>query len=444
MPKRQITLEQVLYISAFIIALGIRFINLGSAPLSEIEAQSALLAYNLAAGDLPEAVSHPAYTLITSYLFSIFGSSEFLARLLPALVGFGLVVIPLTLREQLGKTAALVLTFGLAVDPMLVGMSRLAGSPILAYVFTLAAGIAFYKGKKVGAGILFGLMLLSGSTAIAGAFVLALAWAISQVTLKSRNRRNRKERWSPAKLLSEREFFLSAFVTMILAGSFFLRVPSGLSAIGATLPNYLSGWQSQPSIPFSQFVLALIAYQPLALIFGLVAITRSFLQLNTKLIRSLGFWLIAGLLLTLTYPARQITDLVWVITPLWILAAIEISKHLEWGTNDRMASIGQTGLTLLLLTFLIMFTARSVSAPAFSFPDSGLQIFGVPIGLSQQVITTFSIIGLAAISTLLIASGWSKDAASQGLVTGISIFITIFMFSSSFNNISSPRRIVNE
>lgn len=444
MQKRQLSIEQALYILAFLLAFGLRFIQLGTAPLSEVEAQAALQAYHLAEGELVEAVQQPAYTLFTSFLFSMFGSSEFIARLLPALAGSALVLIPLSLRKQIGSPIALLLTIGLAIDPMLVGLSRLAGSAIMAYTFGLAAGISLYKRKHVFAGILVGVTLLSGETAIAGIIILLFAFALSQTQLMFRERRDRSKKSSPWILFSNKQFLISLFVTLLITGTLFLRVPSGLSAVGRTIPSYLNGWSSPSNIPIVQFIFSLIAYQPIALLFGVIAVIRNFVGDENKLVKYLGIWLLAGLILTLSYPARQISDLVWVITPLLALAAIEISAHLDWESTDKSALYGQLGLTLLLMTFLFMFSARTAKSAVYIVPDGGFQIYGIQLQLTQQVITSFSIVGLAVVSTLLIAAGWSKKAAVKGLVAGVSIFVSIFLLSYSWNNLTSYKRTINE
>ena len=51
MTKRSITFEHLLYFLAFLLAAGLRFLNLGSAGLSELEAGWAMQALRVARGD---------------------------------------------------------------------------------------------------------------------------------------------------------------------------------------------------------------------------------------------------------------------------------------------------------------------------------------------------------------------------------------------------------
>ena len=139
MSEKILRYEPWFYILAILVAVAFRMVNLTSLPLSDFEASEALNAFHLASGSQPVSGNQPLYTLITSSLFFIFGSSDFLARFLPVLAGCALVFLPLLMRNELGKLPAIILTFGMAIDPALVTLSRQAGSVMPAMVLTLAA-----------------------------------------------------------------------------------------------------------------------------------------------------------------------------------------------------------------------------------------------------------------------------------------------------------------
>jgi len=103
--------------------------------------------------------------LLTGLLFFLFGDSNAIARLWPALAGSLLVLLPWTFRGYLarypaGRIAGLVLAFGLALDPGLVAASRLAGGPMLAAGFGLLALGFAYDRRSLPFGILGGLALI--------------------------------------------------------------------------------------------------------------------------------------------------------------------------------------------------------------------------------------------------------------------------------------------
>ena len=82
----------------------------------------------------------------TAATFLLFGgSSDFTARLLPALFGIGLVGLPFLLRRQLGTLGAFVAAGFLAFSPVLLYFSRFARNDIYVAVFTLAIVIAMWR-----------------------------------------------------------------------------------------------------------------------------------------------------------------------------------------------------------------------------------------------------------------------------------------------------------
>ena len=149
---------------AFLIALGLRLVQLGTAPLTDSEANFALQALHIANGTRPLLGPQPAYILLTSVLFLIFESSNFMARLIPGIMGSVMVFAPMFFRGQLRPRPALILAFLFAIDPGLVALSRLAGGVVLAVAFTLFAWGMWNHRRFVLAGIFAGLALLSGTS----------------------------------------------------------------------------------------------------------------------------------------------------------------------------------------------------------------------------------------------------------------------------------------
>src|SRR5512141_206862 len=93
--------EGWLYGLAFLIGIGFRLIALGATPLRDSEATLAMQALNVARGTGPLLGPQPAYILLTSILFAVIESTNFMARFLPALVGSMLVFAPLFFRGHL-------------------------------------------------------------------------------------------------------------------------------------------------------------------------------------------------------------------------------------------------------------------------------------------------------------------------------------------------------
>src|ERR1044072_5402569 len=129
--------EGWLYWLAFLVALGFRIIQLGASPLTDSEAALALQALHIAQGKAPLLGPQSGYILLTSVLFAIIESTNFMARFVPAIVGSFLVFVPSLFREKIKPLPALILAFFFAVDPGLVALSRQSGGTILAVTFLL-------------------------------------------------------------------------------------------------------------------------------------------------------------------------------------------------------------------------------------------------------------------------------------------------------------------
>src|SRR6185436_3864002 len=113
-------------------------------------------------------------------LFAIIESTNFMARLVPALVGSTLVFVPYFFRDKIKPLPALILAFFLAVDPGLVALSRQANGTILAVTFLLFAWGMWRNQRAIVAGVFAGLALLSGPSLWAGLFALGLTWVFLQ------------------------------------------------------------------------------------------------------------------------------------------------------------------------------------------------------------------------------------------------------------------------
>jgi len=68
----------------------------------------------------------------------------------------------------------------------------------------------------------------------------------------------------------------------------------------------------------------------------------------------LSLWFIVAFTLILVYPARQVFDLVWVLTPLWALAAIELAHDIRVDSSSRLVAAGEAAAVFLLLAIVWM------------------------------------------------------------------------------------------
>src|ERR1700690_3911691 len=217
--------QTALSILAFLLALAVRLIRLGTWTLTDLEAQWALQALGVAQGAHPALGSQPAYVLLTSIIFFFYDSgTNFLARFVPALAGSFLVFVPFLFRERLKPRPSLILAFFLALDPGLVALSRQAGSPILAVTFLLFAWGFWEQKQSHLAGVFAGLALLSGSSLWEGLLGLGLAWPIRQA-MEARGKTGSSSSRERSEWLSALWFGIG---TLLIGGTFFFFLPNGL------------------------------------------------------------------------------------------------------------------------------------------------------------------------------------------------------------------------
>jgi len=436
---RPIKHESILYVIAFILAGALRFTQLGALPISDTEAEWALQALNVAQGARPLLGSQPIYILPTSLLFFIFGMTNFLARFIPALTGSALVLVPYLFRGRLKPVPGLLLAFFLALDPGLVSLSRQAGSLIPALTFVLLAWAFWWHQRPRAAGVFAGLALLSGPFAWGGLLGLGLAWILRrtmETPLASAKGEKQADKTAADKSAERvrRENMKAALTfgggTILLGGTMFLLSPNGLSAWLNALPEYLAGWVRPSGVPVSRLLFALLAYQPLAVLFGLVAVVRGWWQRRKRYIR-LSLWLLTALLVALFYPARQAGDLAWVLVPLWALAALELSNHTHIFFEERREVAGVALLVLVLLVFSWLNYAGIALEPR-----NPVNVTSNVIQIGDRVlfenlpptryILLISILLLLVVSVMMVALGWSARTARLGSVWGLTVALGVY------------------
>ena len=422
------TIETALYLLAFILALALRLLNLGQSPLTDGEASLALQALQVAR---PGATAfapgpYPAYIFLTGATFFIFGAGEFLARFWPAFAGTLLVCVPLTFRHELGRKTALVLAFLLAVDPGLVTVSRQVNGPMLALGFSLLALGLWHVHRPAWAGLFGGLALLSGPAFWQGMLGLGVAWLFYRLLVRSANQPGEVfDESGPQATFPTRGDTVRGlavlFVTLLVVGTYLLRYPQGLATIVTSLTTYLNGWRTFSGVSALTLIIALVTFQPLAVIFALISLGRWLArrvqnEIAHQYILLLPLlWLLTSLFLTLIYPARQVNDLVWVLVPLLIIASDGLSEYLP---EDRPHVISwlQAGLVLVLAALLwntMMATSQVV--PQSSLPRPAIQL-GILLG----------IVLLGVLTTSLVALGWSWPISRDGLIWGLVAAFAIY------------------
>jgi uncharacterized protein (TIGR03663 family) len=312
-------------------------------------------------------------------VFLLFGASDAWARLLPALAGSLLVVLPWFLRRELGRVGALAAAAILTFSPTLLFFARSLDGSIIAAAGALLLVICFLRYRQtaqmryvyVGA-IALALMLLSGPSAYGVLFIFGVyllgAWLLS-------GRARASDRPAGIALPSSADLSRAA----IVGGAVFVLVATGLltnlGGIQAGLVDGFSGWLSTfaPSaggLPWFYPGLLLLLYGPLALVFGLLGLAWLAIDWRwggqpTPLAGFLGCWFLAGLLLALLASDKSPAAVVTLLVPLALLAGAAIGRLVE--VLDRTTLLDNGALYLALLLPVIAFGIAAWLSPSSLF-----------------------------------------------------------------------------
>lgn len=390
--------ELFLYSLILLLALALRFADLGVAPLTEFEARAALPAHEAANRNATELGDQPAYVLLTRQVFSLFGSSEFAARLLPALFGLALVALPYFWRDLLGQKAALALAFVLALDPGMVAVSRLASGHMVAVGAGLIALTAWRYTRPIAAGIFSAVALLASPLVYFGLTPALLVW----LTLQP-EKRTASNQWRP--------FLIAAVTTLVFGGTWLLTTPGGLGGLGSTAVAFL-GRFVEPGVPAAEIGLAMLGYALPAVVFGILGAVNAWRR-NHSVGKVLSLFALFSFLLVLVNPGRQVADLLWVVIALWALTAVQVADYISLPRQDLNVALGEAGLMLILGIFF------------------GISLSKLAANYTDFIFVAVATLLLAAVATLLIAFGWSRTGAMHGFMWAVLGFAALFLLAAS-------------
>ncbi len=424
MKKQTEKYTKIFAILIFIVGLMIRFVRMSSQPLTELEASFAWQAYQAINGGMVGSSGMVAPLSLASISFFLFQPNEFTARFWSVLVGSGVILIPWMWKKELGEKACLIISLGLAIDPLISASTRVLGSPMFAMVAVLST-IGFIKHKQyVLGGIGFALAFLSGDSFWLGIISIGVAWLVARriphffnkkreiITEPDKQQRFGKE--SLAKLLA------GAFVTVLLVGSYFFLNPAGLGSIAAGLVEFLQRITNPSGVSVWQILLALLVYGIFPLVVGVISAWRAFVH-EDNLSIILVLWALLSFILVLALPGRQVFDLIWVLIPLYILSGEYLVEVIDW-SKERL----WLRLAVMLLT-LVIFTFVALNIRSFAITVNGKdQLLGLIISLVAGPI-------LLTLSLLLIGIGWDFKQALQGLLYGMLFLGIVLSISSSLS-----------
>jgi uncharacterized protein (TIGR03663 family) len=405
------------------VALTLRLAGLGRWALSPDEARGAFDAWLLLRGQPPlpgDALpaTAPFFLLLQTFGFFLFGVGDTTARLVPALAGLAIVPLAWALRPIVGRPAALGMAALAAFSPTLVFASR-TGTPemptaalsLLLLVALLRLGAA---AGEVGAvrrwavvgGIAAGALLASGPAALTVLLSLAIGIAASAVLAPSGAVRGglRDLAAVPGALLAG----LAAFaLTVVVLFTRLFTDPAAIVGAGEAV----AAWgqllvASATETPVRFFLLALLLYEPLALLFALVAALRRPRPVAPGRAgwAVFGGWFIAAFCLWSFSAGRAPEHAVFVALPLVLLGGGVLGETIaavDW--RDVRQGFGG-GLALALLGLLIALAAFALALDRGNDPLGG--------GILPAIVLVMVVVVPLAYVVFALASG--EVAAGRG------------------------------
>ncbi|MBI4791021.1 MAG: TIGR03663 family protein [Chloroflexi bacterium] len=467
-----LTVEIALYAALALIALGVRLFVLGDAPLDGDEAAQALGSWRFINGVPDGFTGSPLLFTGNAVLFLLFGANDGLPRVLPALFGSALVLLPALFRRELGRAGALIASALLAFSPSLVFFSRDTNGAIIAVTCALAA-LAFvwrYLGDRAArdlyaASVLAALAFLAGREVWTVALVVGVFVAIrfsrvrqlvatpgaaemSDGPIQSVEVLGEKNDWRQAGLL-----FALVFVGV---GTAFFTHLDGVGAAFNLFGAWLEGLRPGGSL-FDPLRL-LVVYEPIPLFFSAVALVALFFMARTAdrermPLIVLGFWaVIAFLLYSIgedTSPARVVA----LVVPLALIAGWYIGNWITRLVEEY--SVPDATQALLTQELPVYFFAGAIGAFLYfvlaEFATRGsvlaADLFVALFGFAQPaagpafngiVLTGLIAIALAAIAFLAVTTlGWVR-AKNLAIALALTLLLAWTFRQMVLANFSSP------
>ena len=445
-PQSAVAEVDLWQVSVFLVAsIGIflRWWDLGWRPLQPAEAMLALESLSIVMGEAAEIDVSSLLLNGNALMMLMFGASDGVVRALPALAGSLLVLLPLWLKPQLGKSGTLMTMVFLAISPTLIFATRHNTPEVL----TAAAGLTVvvcatrYMDRRnssaiyVGA-VAFALLMASGYPAytylIAFAPFVATRYLAGSLTRPATDASAAEEEspanpetFGPREIVSDRRILARAG---LLAGAVFAIVSTAAltnlrviqAGLAGPLAEWLSGFGSTNLTSMGTQLATLVSYEGVLLVAALMGAVL-FLRDGNRFGRLLVWWLVAGTLIGVIGGAEQSLALVAGLVPAALLAGSAAGRLL-----DRLQGAGQlNNLIAVALGLIILSVPGYVSITFTSYVANNAGQRTLALGFLISIVIAI-IIGFTLSVFLHGFDVTSRSFAGAGLVAGLKITLRSF------------------
>lgn len=370
----------------------------------------------------------PVYTGLTGLLFFIFGAGDFLAGVVPALVGASMVLLPWAWRNRLGQKTALIFAIALTFDPTFLLFSRAIHGGIFAIAGLLWAFTFLKKNKTILAGLSLSFAFLSGAPFWIFLLVAGLTWVAARLLLP-----DQVEELFAFQFIDRKEGLLSFGAGFVVSSALiltsFLLNPSGLGGVTSGLIAFILNFSHPFERPAYHLIYLLFAHSLLSLLLFTIGFFRP------RSVESRGWYKLAGLsvlialVLGLIVSRESYETLMWIAFVTWLGGAAWLGKW-QFKTQGSWFSSGLIiGFVLAILTYLLINIGRIAGLP-FGTP----QFWNIFLMIAAGVILLVS-------AWWLVRFGWSTGDGSQLFLLAILSFIAIVTISSSTRSLYQTQEV---
>jgi hypothetical protein len=420
-PQVGLTGANVLFLVIGGAAAIMRLTDLGNLPLSPGEAAQALQVWGFGrSGSEMLLTGSPAYFSISKLFIQIFGDSDAVVRLMPALFGVGIVLLPWLWQKRLGTVGALTTSVLFAVSPLQSVIARTAGGDAAAMFALLLLLIAAFcyrdsadKRWLYSLAAAFGLGMATSPLFFGGLISLGMAWGIHRLIGLPLFAMEDGVTADPDARKTAVYIALGIF---ILFATLLLLNPAGLGASARQITNWIAQFNpaNNPGTAVDPF-LTIARYEPILLTIGLIVILWATWK-NNPFASFCVYW-IAAILLLILLQRGSMNNAVLLTIP-GILMIGTFANHI-FEKRVKAMTWFVSGGTLLVLMLALVNLARYVRR----FPYEPQELSNI------WIIVLAIVLGLI---TLYFILSWEITAVYQGIFLGLLGFFLFYSWGSAW------------